>query len=66
MGHGHVAHGVLGPFLSKPVISGFTSAAAILIGLNQLPHLAGVACERSNQVHVVLGHIMEEARPPTD
>ena len=53
--------GFLVQFLSKPVISGFTSAAAILIGLNQLPHLAGVACERSNQVHVVLGHIMEAA-----
>ena len=53
--------GFLVQFLSKPVISGFTSAAAMLIGLNQLPHLAGVACERSNQVHVVLGHIMEAA-----
>ena len=53
--------GFLVQFLSKPVISGFTSAAAILIGLNQLPHLAGVACERSNQLHVVLGHIMAAA-----
>ena len=58
---GMLRMGFLVQFLSKPVISGFTSAAAILIGLNQLPHLAGVACERSNQVHVVLGHIMEEA-----
>ena len=58
---GMLRMGFLVQFLSKPVISGFTSAAAILIGLNQLPHLAGVACERSNQVHVVLGHIMEAA-----
>ena len=28
-------------FLSKPVISGFTSAAAILIGLGQLKHILG-------------------------
>ncbi|MBS18098.1 MAG: sodium-independent anion transporter [Crocinitomicaceae bacterium] len=58
---GMLRMGFLVQFLSRPVISGFTSAAAILIGLNQLPHLAGVACERSNQVHVVLGHIMEAA-----
>ena len=58
---GMLRMGFLVQFLSKPVISGFTSAAAILIGLNQLPHLAGVACERSNQVHAVLGHIMEAA-----
>ena len=58
---GMLRMGFLVQFLSKPVISGFTSAAAILIGLNQLPHLAGVACERSNQVHVVLGHITEAA-----
>ena len=58
---GMLRMGFLVQFLSKPVISGFTSAAAILIGLNQLPHLAGVACERSNQVHVVLGQIMEAA-----
>jgi len=58
---GMLRMGFLVQFLSKPVISGFTSAAAILIGLNQLPHLAGVACERSNQVHVVLGRIMEAA-----
>lgn len=34
--------GILVNFLSLPVISGFTSAAAILIGLSQLKHLLGV------------------------
>jgi len=58
---GMLRMGFLVQFLSKPVISGFTSAAAILIGLNQLPHLAGDACERSKQVHVVLSQIMEAA-----
>ncbi|MRI02442.1 sulfate permease [Kriegella sp. EG-1] len=41
-------------FLSKPVISGFTSAAAIIIGLSQLKHLLGLSIERSNQVHILL------------
>ncbi len=46
--------GFLVSFLSKPVISGFTSAAAIIIGLNQFKHLFGTNIERSNQVHILL------------
>lgn len=46
--------GFLVNFLSKPVISGFTSAAAIIIGLSQLKHLLGTEIERSNQVHILL------------
>ncbi len=60
-GMGMMRMGFLVHFLSKPVISGFTTAAALLIGLNQLPHLAGVACERSNRVHLLLGHLMDAA-----
>jgi len=41
-------------FLSKPVISGFTSAAAIIIALSQLQHLIGVPIQRSNQIHLLL------------
>jgi len=41
-------------FLSKPVISGFTSAAAIIIGLSQLKHLLGTEIEGSNQLHILL------------
>ena len=41
-------------FLSRPVINGFTSAAALIIGLNQLPHMLGVSSDRSNQLHVLL------------
>ncbi len=41
-------------FLSKPVISGFTSAAAIIIGLSQLKHLLGTNIDSSNQLHVLL------------
>ncbi|EAY31928.1 SulP family inorganic anion transporter [Microscilla marina] len=46
--------GFLVNFLSRPVISGFTSAAAFIIGLNQLKHLMGVTLPRSNQVHEIL------------
>ena len=42
--------GFLVNFLSKPVISGFTSAAALIIGLNQLKHLIGVDIGRSNRL----------------
>ena len=34
--------GFLVNFLSHPVISGFTSAAALIIGLSQLKHLLGI------------------------
>ncbi len=42
--------GFLVHFLSKPVVSGFTSAAALIIGLNQLKHLIGVDIERNNNI----------------
>ncbi len=41
-------------FLSKPVISGFTSAAALIIGFNQFRNLFGVDFTRSNQIQEVL------------
>lgn len=46
--------GFLVNFLSKPVISRFTSVAAIIIGLSQLKHVLGTSVERSNQVHILL------------
>jgi sulfate permease, SulP family len=46
--------GFLVNFLSHPVISGFTSAAAIIIGFSQLQHLLGVAIPRSHHVHELL------------
>ncbi|MFC5048301.1 SulP family inorganic anion transporter [Aquimarina hainanensis] len=46
--------GFLVNLLSKPVISGFTSAAAIIIGLSQLKHLLGTSIKMSNQVHILL------------
>ena len=48
--------GFLVNFLSRPVISGFTSAAAIIIGLSQLKHLLGTDIEGSNQIHILLAN----------
>lgn len=39
---GLLKFGFLVNFLSRPVISGFTSAAAIIIGLSQLKHVIGI------------------------
>jgi SulP family sulfate permease len=46
--------GFLVRFLSDPVISGFTSAAAVIIGLSQLTHLLGVPLPRGQAVHRLL------------
>ncbi|MCB9266333.1 MAG: solute carrier family 26 protein [Lewinellaceae bacterium] len=46
--------GFLVNFLSHPVISGFTSAAALIIGLSQLKHLLGVNIPRSHHIHEIL------------
>lgn len=43
--------GFLVNFLSKPVISGFTSGAAIIIGMNQIGNLLGVEVGRNNHLH---------------
>lgn len=50
--------GFLVNFLSRPVISGFTSAAAIIIGLSQLKHLLGTDIEGSNQIHILLSNAL--------
>lgn len=52
--------GVLVNFLSHPVISGFTSAAALIIGLSQLKHLLGVSMARTNYVHEILWQAIEK------
>lgn len=46
--------GFLVNFLSHPVISGFTSAAALIIGFSQLKHLLGVPIPRSHHVHDII------------
>jgi len=53
-GLGVARFGFLVNFLSHPVLSGFTSAAAFIIGLSQLKHLLGIDLPRSNYVHEIL------------
>ena len=55
--------GFIVSFLSKPVISGFTSAAAIIIGFNQLKHLLGIQLSQSNQLHIVIESILQSNVP---
>ena len=50
-------------FLSKPVISGFTSAAAIIICINQLRHILGISISQSNQIHVFTSALMQSETP---
>jgi SulP family sulfate permease len=52
--------GFLVNFLSKPVISGFTSAAALIIGFSQLKHLLGVDIERSSRFHEVIQNALKQ------
>jgi SulP family sulfate permease len=44
-------------FLSKPVITGFTSAVALIIGFNQFRNLLGVDFIQSDQIQVVVKDI---------
>jgi SulP family sulfate permease len=56
---GSLKLGFLVNFLSKPVISGFTSAAAIIIALSQLNHLLGIDLPRSNKLHELFPFLVE-------
>ena len=55
--------GFIVKFLSKPVISGFTSAAAIIIGFSQLKHLLGINISQNNKLHLVIGSFFNSATP---
>ncbi len=45
--------GMVVNFLSKPVIAGFTAAAALIIGSSQLQHLFGIKISRGNILHTL-------------
>ena len=53
-GMGIARLGFLVKFLSHPVIAGFTSAAALIIGFSQLKNLLGIDIPRSHHVHEIL------------
>lgn len=55
-------------FLSRPVLSGFTAAAALLISASQLRHLLGIELENTERVHDIVWEAMrrlDELRGPT-
>ncbi len=53
-GMGLARMGMLTNLLSHPVLAGFTSAAALIIGFSQLKHILGLDLERSNHIHEIL------------
>jgi len=52
--------GFLVNFLSKPVISGFTSGSAIIIAMNQLGNLLGIDVSRTNLFHELVMNVFEK------
>jgi len=46
--------GYITNFLSQPVLSGFNSATALIIGFSQVKHLMGIKLESSHAVHDVV------------
>lgn len=52
--------GFLVNFLSKPVISGFTSGAALIIIFSQIKHLLGATIENSNKFHELAINVFEK------
>lgn len=51
--------GFLVNFMSRPVISGFTSAAALIIGFSQLNNLLGIHLERNNKLQLILWDLFQ-------
>ena len=65
---GFLKLGFLVHFLSRPVISGFTSAAAVLIALHQLPPLLGMSSTNGLGLQLVVGigmDMMPRVHEPT-
>jgi len=61
LGMGLFRLGFLVNFLSHPVIAGFTSAAALIIGFSQLKHLMGIDIPRSKHVHEIVINAVGQA-----
>jgi sulfate permease, SulP family len=53
--------GFLVNFLGHPVLSGFTSAAAIVIGASQLKHLLGIKIPNTESIFELLGYVVAGA-----
>ncbi|MDX1641124.1 MAG: solute carrier family 26 protein [Balneolaceae bacterium] len=52
--------GFLVNFLSHPVLSGFTSAAALIIGASQIKNLLGVNLPRTNYIYEILAGLIQQ------
>ncbi len=52
--------GFLVKYLSHPVIAGFTSAAALIIGFSQFKHLLGLNIPRSHHIHTIIGQAIDQ------
>ncbi len=57
---GFLRVGFITNFLSRPVLSGFTSAAAILIGFSQLKHILGISVPSSEYFYETVGHTINQ------
>lgn len=57
-GMGALKLGFVVNFLSHPVVSGFTSAAAIIIGFSQFKHVFGIPLEQTNLVYKTVFQIV--------
>ncbi|MQY42574.1 sulfate permease [Epibacterium sp. SM1969] len=60
LGMGLARVGFLVNFLSHPVISGFSSAAALIIGFSQLKHLLGFNIPRSHLITETIAHAISD------
>ena len=60
-GLGFLRAGFLVNFLSRPVVAGFTAAAALIIAASQLGHLLGVELPRTHHVHGVIWEAIRSA-----
>jgi len=60
-GLGFLRAGFLVNFLSRPVVAGFTAAAALIIAASQLGHLLGVDLPRTHHVHRVVWEAVRSA-----
>ena len=60
-GLGFLRAGFLVNFLSRPVVAGFTAAAALIIAASQLGHLLGVPLPRTHHVHKVVWEALANA-----
>lgn len=60
VGLGFLRLGMLVNFLALPVIGGFTSAAAFIIGFSQLKHLLGIPLERNNNIFTLIAEASQQ------